>query len=84
MIGPLLKSRLNRVGEPVFRRIHLWGISPNALTFVGLGISVVAAALLAAGQFFWAGIATLGAGLFDMLDGGVARDRIGLVRSLIP
>lgn len=77
MIGPLLKSHLNRIGEPVFRKIHLWGISPNALTFAGLGISFISATLLTAGQFFWAGVATLGAGLFDMLDGGVARARGG-------
>jgi len=76
----MVKAQLDRIGEPVFRRIHLLGVSPNALTFFGLGISLLAAVLLAAGQFFWAGVATLGAGLFDMLDGGVARARGGADR----
>lgn len=48
-------------------------IHPNVLTFIGLLINVGAAWLLAVGQFRWAGVVILGAGLFDMVDGRVAR-----------
>jgi CDP-diacylglycerol--glycerol-3-phosphate 3-phosphatidyltransferase len=75
MIGSRIRSHLDRLGGPVFRRIHGWGISPNALTFVGLGINAVASMLLLAGHFTAAGLVMLGAGLFDVLDGGVARVR---------
>ena len=48
-------------------------IHPNVLTFIGLLINVGAAWLLAVGQFRWAGAVIIGAGLFDMVDGRVAR-----------
>ncbi len=49
-------------------------IHPNVLTFIGLLINVVAAFLFAAGRFRAAGFVVLGAGLFDMVDGRVARE----------
>jgi CDP-diacylglycerol--glycerol-3-phosphate 3-phosphatidyltransferase len=49
-------------------------IHPNVLTFIGLLINVVAAFLFAAGRFRAAGLVVLGAGLFDMVDGRVARE----------
>lgn len=48
-------------------------IHPNVLTFIGLLINVGAAWLLAMGQFRWAGVVIICAGLFDMVDGRVAR-----------
>ncbi len=44
------------------------------LTFLGLVINIGAATLLAVGQFRWAGAVIIGAGLFDMVDGRVARE----------
>src|SRR6204780_1239415 len=49
-------------------------IHPNVLTFLGLLINVGAAFLLAVGQFRWAGVVILGASVFDMVDGRVARE----------
>src|SRR6266568_3244680 len=49
-------------------------IHPNVLTFLGLLINVGAAVLLAAGQFRWAGVVIIGAGLLEMVDGRVARE----------
>lgn len=49
-------------------------IHPNVLTFIGLLINVVAAFLFAAGRIRAAGFVVLGAGLFDMVDGRVARE----------
>ena len=50
------------------------GIHPNVLTFIGLLINIYAASLFAAGAFFQAGLVIIGAGIFDMVDGRVARD----------
>ncbi len=48
-------------------------IHPNVLTFIGLVINVIAAVLLASGMFRVAGFVILGAAIFDMVDGRVAR-----------
>jgi len=58
----------------IVRALALSKIHPNVLTFIGLVINIGAAALLASGQFRWAGAAIIGAGLFDMVDGRVARE----------
>jgi CDP-diacylglycerol---glycerol-3-phosphate 3-phosphatidyltransferase len=49
------------------------GVTPNILTFVGFIVNLVAAYLFAYGYFRWAGGVIILAGLFDMLDGRVAR-----------
>src|SRR5215469_17668202 len=54
--------------------LALLGFSPNLLTFLGLVINIWAAVLFAAGSFRWGGIVVIGAGLFDMVDGRVARE----------
>ncbi len=64
----------NRVILLIVRGLALSKIHPNVLTFLGLVINMGAAALLATGQFRWAGVVMIGAGLFDMVDGRVARE----------
>src|SRR5690348_192220 len=49
-------------------------IHPNVLTFLGLVINTWAAFLFAAGNFRWAAVVVILAGLFDMVDGRVARE----------
>jgi CDP-diacylglycerol--glycerol-3-phosphate 3-phosphatidyltransferase len=49
------------------------GISPNALTLIGLGLNVGAAAIICTGDLLLGGIAFLVASGFDMVDGAVAR-----------
>jgi CDP-diacylglycerol--glycerol-3-phosphate 3-phosphatidyltransferase len=49
-------------------------VHPNVLTFVGLLINVWAAWLFALGSFRWGGVIVIAAGLFDMVDGRVARE----------
>lgn len=58
----------------IVRGLSLARIHPNVLTFFGLVINIVAAVLLAAGKFRTAGFVIMGAGLFDMVDGRVARE----------
>src|SRR5690242_21921270 len=64
--------------DHIVRWLALSRIHPNVLTFIGLAINCVAAWLLAEGKFFAAGMVVLGAALFDMVDGRVARatDRV--------
>src|ERR1700730_322836 len=64
----------NKVILLIVRGLALSKIHPNVLTFFGLVINAVAAAMLAAGQFRWAGVVIICAGLFDMVDGRVARE----------
>jgi CDP-diacylglycerol--glycerol-3-phosphate 3-phosphatidyltransferase len=49
------------------------GVHPDLLTFFGLVVNIVAAALFAAGEFKWAALVIFLAGIFDMTDGRVAR-----------
>jgi CDP-diacylglycerol--glycerol-3-phosphate 3-phosphatidyltransferase len=61
--------------------LALTRISPNVLTFIGLVINVVAALLFGFASadnnqprlFMYAGFVIIGAGIFDMVDGRVAR-----------
>src|SRR6201986_3349995 len=64
----------NKVILLIVRGLALSKIHPNVLTFLGLLINIVAAVLLAAGSFRWAGVVIISAGLFDMVDGRVARE----------
>src|SRR5580700_8269320 len=64
----------NKVILLIVRGLALSKIHPNVLTFLGLVINIVAAVLLAAGHFRSAGFVIIGAGLFDMVDGRVARE----------
>src|SRR5437588_846441 len=64
----------NKVIRLIVRALALSKIHPNVLTFLGLLINVVAAVLLARGSFSIAGIVIISAGLFDMVDGRVARE----------
>jgi CDP-diacylglycerol--glycerol-3-phosphate 3-phosphatidyltransferase len=64
----------NRIIVLIVRALALSRIHPNVLTFIGLLINVGAAVLLAFGRFGWAGAVIIGAGIFDMVDGRVARE----------
>lgn len=64
----------------IVRGLALTKISPNVLTFLGLVINVVAAVLFGFASadnqqrmFLYAGLVIIGAGIFDMVDGRVAR-----------
>ncbi len=70
MIGGFVKGQLEKLGRPLFEGLYRMGISPNLLTFTGLGLSLLASALLWMGSFRVAGLFMLAGGLCDMLDGG--------------
>lgn len=64
----------NKIIMLIVRGLALSKIHPNVLTFIGLLINIVAAVLLGVGRFRAAGFVILGAGIFDMVDGRVARE----------
>lgn len=64
----------------IVRGLALTRISPNVLTFLGLVINIVAAIFFGYANaqnhvrmFLYAGLVIIGAGIFDMVDGRVAR-----------
>jgi len=59
--------------EPVVTVLEKTHITPNAVTVIGLLITIVAAVLVAFSHPFAGGWVVLFAGLFDMLDGALAR-----------
>src|SRR5207253_7301892 len=66
--------------QKIVNGLALTKISPNALTFIGLVINIVAACFFgfarvhnANKMFLIAGLIIIGAGIFDMVDGRVAR-----------
>src|SRR6202158_6219857 len=63
-----------KIIDLIVRALALSRIHPNVLTAIGLLINIWAAFLFAAGSFRWAGAVVIGAGLFDMVDGRVARE----------
>lgn len=62
-----------RITNPVIGILSKSGIKPDALTFTGLTINIGAAYVIATGHFPLGGILILVAGLFDLLDGALAR-----------
>jgi phosphatidylglycerophosphate synthase len=76
MLGIHARAQVNKVTEPVARRLAAWGVTPDALTIVGtVGVSGGALGFYPRGQFF-VGTLVITAFVFsDMLDGAVARVR---------
>ncbi len=68
-IGKICRAIL----DLMVKGISLLGVNPNLLTFVGFLITLLAAFYLAEGKFLHAGIVIIFSGIFDMLDGRVAR-----------
>ncbi|MDY7018555.1 MAG: CDP-alcohol phosphatidyltransferase family protein [Chloroflexota bacterium] len=72
----LAKLRKNlglRITNPLMQVLSKSRLTPDILTFIGLGISIGAAYFLAVGHFLLGGILILVSGLFDLLDGALAR-----------
>lgn len=68
-IGRICKAIL----DVIVSGVSWLGINPNFLTLAGLVITLLAAFYLARGKFLEAGIVIIFSGIFDMLDGRVAR-----------
>jgi len=76
MLGIHARPQINKVVEPIARKMVAIGITPDALTVVGtLGVSAGALAFYPRGEFF-VGTLVITAFVFsDLMDGAVARVR---------
>lgn len=73
IVSPALRARVRGLAVPIALGLGRLGLTPNALTVLGFGISVVAA--VAASQQAWvaAGLLVIFGGVFDLFDGTLAR-----------
>ncbi len=69
----LRRNLAYRITGPAVRILSKSGITPNTLTFVNLALNIIAAYVIAMGCFLLGGVLVLVAGLFDLLDGALAR-----------
>ena len=72
-LDSLRRAISNPLTGYVARFIARSGIHPNVISGLGLLLSILAGGSAATGQFVWAAILVLVSGLFDLLDGAVAR-----------
>ena len=63
----------NRITGPLVPFLSKIGLTPDAVTWIGLVINLAAAAVIALGHLLTGGILLIVAGLFDILDGALAR-----------
>jgi CDP-diacylglycerol--glycerol-3-phosphate 3-phosphatidyltransferase len=64
---------LRRGFSPFLAALHKLGVTPNQVTVTGTVLNAGVAALVIVDHLIWAGVLVLVAGLFDMLDGSLAR-----------
>lgn len=68
------EAAFRRLLLPLVRLLSRLGIHPDVLTVSGWGLSVIAAVLFGLGYIQIAGAMMLAGGVFDALDGAVARE----------
>ena len=68
-LRPFLRKYLLLLGQAIART----GLSPNALTVIGVLLNCGVAAIIAAGELRLGGVLLLVASAFDVIDGAVAR-----------
>ena len=73
-IKEISKETFRQLLHPLVRRLAALRVRPDTLTVLGWALSLCSAVLFGLGQVRVAGIVMLLAGLFDALDGAVARE----------
>ena len=73
MLSNIIGKICTAILDTLVRGISKLGVGPNLLTFFGFLITILSAFYLAQGNFFYAGIVIIFSGIFDMLDGRLAR-----------
>lgn len=69
----LRKFAAAKITGPLVPFLSKSRLTPDMLTWIGLGITIIAAALVAMNYLLIGGVLVLVAGLFDILDGALAR-----------
>jgi phosphatidylglycerophosphate synthase len=67
------RSRVKKAFEPIALGMGRLGLTPDALTLIGLAITIVGAVLVAQQLWVVGGLVILFGGVFDMFDGTLAR-----------
>lgn len=67
------RARVKKVFEPIALGMGRIGLTPDGLTLIGFGITVVGAVLIAMQQWLVGGLVVFLGGAFDMFDGTLAR-----------
>ncbi len=67
------RSRVKKVFEPIALGMGRLGLTPDALTLIGFGITVVGAILVAGQLWLAGGVVVFLGGAFDLFDGTLAR-----------
>jgi phosphatidylglycerophosphate synthase len=67
------RNLASRITNPIVGILSKSGMTPNALTLINLALNIGAAYVIATGHFLLGGILVLASGLFDLLDGALAR-----------
>jgi len=73
LVSPETRTRVKRLGEPIALFFGRLGLTPNGLTLIGFGITIIAALLAGVQLWLAAGIVVIVGGVFDMFDGTLAR-----------
>ena len=69
----LRKFAATKITGPLIPLLSKTGLTPDILTWIGLFINIIAAAVIALNHLLVGGILVLFSGLFDLLDGALAR-----------
>lgn len=75
MFGPRIQQYARHIAEMVVSPLVAIGLTPNMATLLGLILNCATAAVIATGSLRIGGAMLLFAGLFDMVDGALARKR---------
>lgn len=75
MFGPRIQQYARHIAEMVVWPLAKIGLTPNIATLLGLLLNCATAAVIATGHLHIGGAMLLFAGLFDMVDGALARVR---------
>jgi CDP-diacylglycerol--glycerol-3-phosphate 3-phosphatidyltransferase len=73
MFSRLIQQSARQFVAAIVRPLARLGINPNVVTILGLLLSIVTALVIASGHIRAGGALVLFAGIFDMLDGAMAR-----------
>lgn len=73
LVSPALRQRVRGLATPMAMGLGRLGLTPNALTMIGFGGTVVAALAAASQAWLAAGVLVLLFGIFDLFDGTLAR-----------
>jgi phosphatidylglycerophosphate synthase len=73
VVSPELRARVRGAAIPIALAFGRMGLTPNALTVLGFGISVGAGLAAARQAWILAGLLVIFGGVFDLFDGALAR-----------